>query len=129
LKKDWIWIASVERRSKADLSFHVKLILSRLFVKNDADWSSLVKCTSRRRLNNLWQSLWRLAGFASCKNWVRHYKRCAHWFIYYSSSWYESCIRRQRRISSINNRRAIECWHKSKFSRFSCLRKTDESRC
>jgi hypothetical protein len=128
-EKKWIWIAFVERRSKADLSRHVELILSRRFIKNDADWSFLIKRASRRRLNSFWQSLWWLTRYASCKSWMRHYKHCAHWFIYYSSSWYESCIRRQRRNSSISDRRVIECWHKNKFSRFSCLRKADESRC
>ncbi len=128
-EKKWIWIAFVERRRKADSSRHVESILSRRFIKNDADWSSLIKCAFRRRLNNLWQSLWRLTRYASCKNWMKHYKHCAHWFIYYSSFWYESCTRRRKRNSSINDRRAIECWRKNKFSRFSSSRKANESRC
>jgi hypothetical protein len=89
LKEEWIWIAFVERRLEIDLSRCVEMILSRHFIKNDADWSFLIKCVFRRRSNSLWQSLWRLARCVSCKSWVKHYKHCAHWLIYCSSFWYE----------------------------------------
>jgi hypothetical protein len=85
LKKEWVEVAFAKRRRKTDLSHRVELILSHHFIKNDANWNFSIKCAFRHRSNKVWQFLWRLTCCALCKNWVKHYKHCAHWFIFRSS--------------------------------------------